>query len=74
MKTVKFFPAEALGGIQMIKAMSAPYGGVTFLPTGGINESNLNDYLSFPKVVACGGSWMVPQDAIATKDWSASNA
>ena len=69
LKTVKFFPAEALGGIQMIKAMSAPYGGVTFLPTGGINESNLNDYLSFPKVVACGGSWMAPQDAIATKDW-----
>ena len=53
----------------MIKAMSAPYGGVTFLPTGGINENNLNDYLSFPKVVACGGSWMAPQDAIATKDW-----
>ena len=69
LKTVKFFPAEALGGIQMIKAMSAPYGGVTFLPTGGINENNLNDYLSFPKVVACGGSWMVPGDAVKAKDW-----
>ena len=69
LKTVKFFPAEALGGIKMIKAMSAPYGGVTFLPTGGINEKNLNDYLSFPKIVACGGSWMVPADAIAAKDW-----
>ena len=53
LKTVKFFPAEPLGGIKLIKAMSAPYGSVTFLPTGGINEQNLNDYLSFPKIVAC---------------------
>ena len=69
LKTVKFFPAEPLGGIKLIKAMSAPYGSVTFLPTGGINEQNLNDYLSFPKIVACGGSWMVPGDAVAQKDW-----
>ena len=67
--TVKVFPAEALGGIKTIKAMSAPYGNVTFMPTGGINEKNLMDYLSFPKIVACGGSWMVPADAIAAKDW-----
>lgn len=69
LKTVKFFPAEALGGLKVIKAMSAPYGGVTFLPTGGINEKNLNDYLAFPKIIACGGSWMVPDDAVKSKDW-----
>ncbi len=69
LKTVKFFPAEALGGLKLIKAMAAPYGNVTFLPTGGINEQNLNEYLAFPKIVACGGSWMVPADAVAAKDW-----
>ena len=70
LKTVKFFPAEALGGLNLIKAMSAPYGGVTFLPTGGIGENNLLDYLSFPKIVACGGSWMVDQKALEAKDWA----
>jgi 2-dehydro-3-deoxyphosphogluconate aldolase/(4S)-4-hydroxy-2-oxoglutarate aldolase len=63
--TVKFFPAEQAGGIAMIKAMSAPYSGVSFMPTGGISPKNLNDYLSFPKVVACGGSWMVKEELIA---------
>ena len=67
--TVKFFPAEALGGLNLIKAMSAPYGNVHFLPTGGINEDNLLEYLSFNRVIACGGSWMVDQKAIAAKDW-----
>lgn len=70
LKTVKFFPSEALGGLKMIKAMSAPYGDVRFVPTGGINEKNLPDYLAFPKIAACGGSWMVPEDAIAAKDWA----
>ena len=69
LKTVKFFPAEPLGGLKLIKAMAAPYGAVTFLPTGGISESNLNEYLAFNKVIACGGSWMVPADAVANKDW-----
>ncbi len=69
LKTVKFFPAEALGGLKLIKAMSAPYGDVKFVPTGGINEKNLLEYLAFPKIAACGGSWMVPDDAIADKDW-----
>jgi len=69
LKTVKFFPAEPLGGLKLIKAMAAPYGAVTFLPTGGVNENNLNDYLAFNKVIACGGSWMVPADAVANKDW-----
>ncbi len=69
LNTVKFFPAEALGGLPLIKAMSAPFGNVRFLPTGGVNETNLLDYLAFPKVVACGGSWMVDGKAIADKDW-----
>ena len=69
LKTVKFFPAEALGGLPLIRAMSAPYGNVTFLPTGGIGENNLLSYLSFDKVVACGGSWMADPKAIAAKDW-----
>ena len=67
--TVKFFPSEALGGLKMIKAMSAPYGNVRFVPTGGITEKNLPEYLAFPKIAACGGSWMVPEDAIEAKDW-----
>ena len=50
LKTVKFFPAEQSGGIEMIKAMSAPYGGVTFMPTGGVNPKNVNDYLAFSKI------------------------
>ncbi|MDD2647726.1 MAG: bifunctional 4-hydroxy-2-oxoglutarate aldolase/2-dehydro-3-deoxy-phosphogluconate aldolase [Eubacteriales bacterium] len=70
LQTVKFFPAEALGGLPLIKAMSAPYGMMRFLPTGGISEKNVVEYLSFPKIVACGGSWMVPGDAIAAKDWA----
>lgn len=69
LKTVKFFPAEALGGLKLIKAMSAPYGAMTFMPTGGVNESNMLDYLAFPKVLCCGGSWMVPKDAVEAKDW-----
>ena len=61
---VKFFPAEAAGGVKMIKALSAPYGNVRFMPTGGISLANMEDYLSFPKVFACGGSWMVKKDLI----------
>lgn len=65
LEVVKFFPAEAAGGIEMIKAMSAPYGKVRFMPTGGVNASNLKSYLDFPKIVACGGTWMVKKDLIA---------
>ncbi len=61
---VKFFPAEAAGGLNMIKAMSAPYTSVKFMPTGGINANNLIDYLNFNKIVACGGSWMVNKDMV----------
>lgn len=59
LEVVKFFPAEAAGGLPMIKAMSAPYTKMKFMPTGGINASNLCTYLDFPKIIACGGSWMV---------------
>ena len=59
LEVVKFFPAEAAGGLKMIRAMSAPYGSLKFMPTGGISAENLESYLSFGKVLACGGSWMV---------------
>ncbi len=62
--TVKFFPAEAAGGIKMIKAMAAPFTTMHFMPTGGVNADNLNSYLSFNKIVACGGSWMVNKKLI----------
>ena len=64
LEVVKFFPAEAAGGLKMIKAMSAPYGNVKFMPTGGINAQNLKDYLDFKKIIACGGSWMVDKAMI----------
>ena len=69
LKTVKFFPAEQSGGLAMIKAMSAPYGGVTFMPTGGVSPANVNDYLAFNKIVCCGGSWMVKPEMIAAGDF-----
>lgn len=61
---VKFFPAEASGGLAKIKAMAAPYTSMKFMPTGGINEKNLLAYLDFPKILACGGSWMVSDKLI----------
>lgn len=61
---VKFFPAEAFGGVKTLQAISAPYSAVRFIPTGGITESNLQSYLALPKVLACGGSWMVPSKLI----------
>lgn len=67
--TVKFFPAEAAGGLKMLKAMSAPYGQLRFMPTGGINADNLLDYLRFGKIIACGGSFMVKDDLVREKKW-----
>lgn len=64
LKYLKFFPAEAAGGIKMIKAMAAPYTKIKFMPTGGIGPKNLADYLTFKAIFACGGSWMVPGDLI----------
>lgn len=59
LKIVKFFPAEPFGGVATIKAMAAPYTGLQFMPTGGVNAKNLESYLSFDRIIACGGSWMV---------------
>ena len=67
--TVKFFPAEPLGGLKLLKAMAAPYTAMKFMPTGGINENNMLDYLAFDRILCCGGSWMVPGDAVKAKDW-----
>lgn len=71
LEVLKFFPAEASGGMALLKAMSAPYGGVSFIPTGGINPSNLASYLSFDRVLACGGSWMVSTELISKGDFDA---
>ena len=62
--TVKYFPAEASGGLKMIKAMAAAYTNVQFMPTGGINAENVRTYLMDPHIIACGGSWMVKKDLI----------
>lgn len=59
LEIVKFFPAEPAGGLKMIKAMAAPYVGVKFMPTGGINQTNVREYLAYDRILACGGSWMV---------------
>lgn len=64
LKVVKFFPAEQAGGLNYIKAISAPYAGVVFMPTGGINQDNVSEYLKFDRIIACGGSWMVKKDLI----------
>lgn len=68
---VKFFPAGTSGGPKAITALSAPFGGVSFIPTGGVGPANLHDYLDLPAVVAVGGSWMVPADRIVAGDFAA---
>ncbi len=69
LEVVKCFPAEALGGLPYIKAVAAPYGGIQFMPTGGIGPKNINNYLSFNKIVSCGGSWMIDQKLIDAGDY-----
>lgn len=69
LRVVKFFPAEPMGGLPFLKAIAAPFGEMKFMPTGGITAALLGTYLSFPKVVACGGSWMAPADWIAGKQF-----
>ena len=64
LKVIKFFPAEQFGGISTIKALAAPYTGIKFMPTGGVSAKNLENYLSFDKIVACGGSWMVKGELV----------
>jgi 2-dehydro-3-deoxyphosphogluconate aldolase/(4S)-4-hydroxy-2-oxoglutarate aldolase len=70
---LKFFPAGAAGGVDMLKNLGAPYAslGVKFCPTGGLNLGNMNDYLSLPIVSAIGGSWLATKQQIADKNWSA---
>lgn len=72
-KMVKFFPAEAAGGVNMIKNLLGAFRftGVKFMPTGGVNLSNVAEYLSVPEIVCCGGTWIVPKAALASGDWDA---
>jgi 2-dehydro-3-deoxyphosphogluconate aldolase/(4S)-4-hydroxy-2-oxoglutarate aldolase len=69
LSVLKFFPAEPMGGIAYLKAIAAPYTAVEFIPTGGINLANLPNYLTFGRVVACGGSWMAPAEWIAGRQF-----
>lgn len=69
LKCFKFFPAEVSGGIKMLQAFAGPYQGIKFIPTGGISDKNLLDYLSLPNVIACGGSWLVKKDLISAKNF-----
>jgi 2-dehydro-3-deoxyphosphogluconate aldolase/(4S)-4-hydroxy-2-oxoglutarate aldolase len=69
-EVVKYFPAEASGGLPLLKSMSAPYTGIKFIPTGGISLNNLTSYLSNNKVLACGGSWMVKPELISSGNFA----
>lgn len=69
LEAVKFFPAEPAGGLPMIKAMAAPYTGVRFMPTGGINPSNVKEYLAYDRILACGGSWMVKGNLVDASEF-----
>ena len=71
-RLVKFFPAEAAGGVKMIKSLLGAFRftGVKFMPTGGVNAANIADYLAVPEVVCCGGTWIVPKDALARCDYA----
>ena len=66
---VKFFPAEQNGGVAKLKAVAGPYANLRWMPTGGVNAKNLLDYISFNKIVACGGTWMVKKDLIEAEKW-----
>lgn len=71
LEVVKFFPAEPAGGLNMIKALAAPYVGLKFMPTGGISPKNVRDYLAYNRIIACGGSWMVKNDLVKAGDFAA---
>jgi 2-dehydro-3-deoxyphosphogluconate aldolase/(4S)-4-hydroxy-2-oxoglutarate aldolase len=70
LEVVKFFPAEASGGLPLLKALSGPFSETKFIPTGGINQSNFLSYLAHPQVFACGGSWMVKTDYLSSQNFS----
>ncbi len=67
----KFFPAEAAGGVQMLKSIGGPFPHITFCPTGGVSLKNFNDYLALANVACVGGSWIVPSREIETGNWGA---
>jgi 2-dehydro-3-deoxyphosphogluconate aldolase/(4S)-4-hydroxy-2-oxoglutarate aldolase len=69
--TLKFFPAENMGGVDMLKALAGPFAGVRFIPTGGITPEKLPSYLALPSVLACGGSWLAPRELLAAGDFAA---
>lgn len=69
LKAVKFFPASLAGGIPMLKALSSVFRDMRFMPTGGVSAANLPEFLAVPSVLACGGSWITPADAIAAGDY-----
>jgi len=67
---VKFFPAEAAGGVALLKSLAGPFPGMRFCPTGGLTPANAPAYLALPNVVVCGGSWLTPADALRAGDWA----
>ena len=71
LRRVKFFPAGLAGGAPMLKALSAVFGEMQFMPTGGVSAQNLKDYLALPSVIACGGSWLTPRQEIEARNFSA---
>ena len=71
LRLLKFFPAEQAGGVATLKALSAVFRDVRFMPTGGVSTANLKEYLGLPAVIACGGSWLTPKDLIAKGDFKA---
>lgn len=68
-EVLKFFPAEAAGGIKMLKGLGGPLPGISFCPTGGVSPENAPDYLALPNVVCAGGSWIAPLDLVKAGDW-----
>jgi 2-dehydro-3-deoxyphosphogluconate aldolase / (4S)-4-hydroxy-2-oxoglutarate aldolase len=69
LNVVKFFPAEQFGGLKTIKSLAAPYGQMRFIPTGGIGEKQLAEYLAFKPIVAVGGSWFVAKELLSAGQW-----
>ncbi len=68
--TVKFFPASIAGGVPALKALASVFRGIRFMPTGGVSAANLAEYLALPAVLACGGSWLTPADAVRAGDYA----
>ena len=69
LKVIKFFPANVYGGLNAMKNLAAPFVGIKFLPTGGVNAANIKEYIDAPFIHAVGGSWVCPKDAVKAGDW-----